>query len=255
MVKRSAFFLVLVIFLSTFVLAEAINIEFPLGDSFKAGEDITLKVSLFDDQNIPFKESVELTFEDAEKISKIEKTIFSKEIVDIDLGEGIISGFWTVTAKYQDIQASEIITIEIEELAKFEINDDLLIITNVGNTRYSKTVQIVIGDTVGIKELKLDVGESVELRLIAPEGIYNLRVSDGVTSIKKGSVSLTGNVIGILDERIVGSNTLTGGIKPGGDISSTYLRSNKFVYVFILVIFGATILLAIERNYRRKVRA
>ena len=254
MIKKSIIFLGFVVFLSAFVLAESIDIEFPLGDNFEAGENITLKVSIFDEQNNPLGGNVELTLEDAEKRKKIEKTILSKEILEIDLGEGAIHGFWTVTAKYQDIETSEIFTVEIEELAKFEIHDDVLTITNIGNTRYTKTVQIVIGDTVGIKEPKLDVGKSITFRLIAPEGDYEIRITDGRTSIQRSGVALTGNVVGILDERIVGGNTLTGGIKPEDDFSLMYLKNNKFIYVFILVVFGAMILLTIERNYRKKAR-
>ena len=252
MIKKSIAFLTFVIFLSAFVLAESINIEFPLGDNFKAGENITLKISIFDEQNNPVDGNIELTLVDAEKRKKIEKTIPSKKIVEIDLGEGAIHGFWTVTANYQDVETSELFTVEIEELAKFEIHDNLLTITNIGNTRYTKTVQIVIGNTVGIKEPKLDVGESISLRLIAPEGNYNVKVTDGRTSIQRSNIALTGNVVGILDERIIGGNTLTGGIKPEDDFSLNYLKNNKFVYVFILVIFGAMILLTIERNYRKK---
>ena len=255
MIKKSIMFLTFVIFLSTFILAESINIEFPLGENFKAGENITLKISIFDEQNNPLDGNIELTLVDAEKRKKIEKTIPSKEIVEIDLGEGAIHGFWTVTAKYQDTETIEIFTVEIEELAKFEIHDDVLTITNIGNTRYAKTVQIVIGNTVGIKEPKLNVGESVEYRLIAPEGDYEVRITDGRTSIQRNNVALTGNVVGIIDERLVGGNTLTGGIKPEDDFSLNYLRKNKFVYVFILAIFGAMILLAIERNYRKKAKA
>ena len=254
MIKKSIIFLGFVIFLSAFVLAESINIEFPLGDNFKAGENITLKISIFDEQNNPLSGNVELILEDAEKRKKIEKTISSKEIVEIDLWKGAIHGFWTVTAKYQDVETSEIFTVEIEELAKFEIHDNMLTITNIGNTRYTKTVQIVIGDTVGIKEPKLDVGKSITFRLIAPEGNYDIRITDGRTSIQRSSVALTGNVIGILDERIVGGNTLTGGIKPEDDFSLMYLKNNKFIYIFILVVFGAMILLTIERNYRKKAR-
>jgi len=255
MIKKSFMFLILTVFLSTFVLAESINIEFPLGDNFKAGENITLKVSIFDEQNNPIDGNIELTFEDAEKTKKIEKTIPSKEIVEIDLGEGAIYGFWTVTVNYQGIVTNELFTVEIEELAKFEIHDNLLTITNIGNTRYTKTVQIVIGSTIGVKNPKLDVGKSVSFRLVAPEGNYDVKVTDGRTSIQRSNIALTGNVVGILDERIEGGNTLTGVTKSDDDDNSLlYLKNNKFVYVFVLVIFGAMILLAIERNYRKKAR-
>jgi len=254
MIKKSFLFLIFIILFSSFVLAQSLSIEFPLGDNFKAGENITLKVSLFDGSNNPIEGKIKLTLEDSENRKKIEKTVSSKEITGIDLGEGALHGFWTVTAKYKDIETSEIFTVEIKELAKFEINGDVFTITNIGNTKYTKTVQIVIGDTIGIKEPKLDVGESVTFRLIAPKGNYNVKVSDGRTSIQRSDVALTGNVVGILDERIAGGNILTGGIKPKDEVSMSYLKKNKFIYVFIFVIFGATILLAIERNYRKKAK-
>ena len=255
MIKKSIMFLVFVILFSSFVLAKSLSIEFPLGDNFKAGENITLKVSLFSENNNPIDGKINLTLEDSENRKKIERTVSSKEIVGINLGKGALHGFWTVTAKYNNLETSEIFTVEIKELAKFEINNDMLTITNIGNTKYTKTVQIVIGNTIGIKEPKLDVGKSVTFRLIAPKGNYNIRVSDGRTSIQRNSVALTGNIVGILDERIAGGNILTGGIKPKNEVSMNYLKKNKFIYVFILVIFGATILLAIERNYRKKVNS
>jgi hypothetical protein len=252
MIKGVIIFSTFMIFLSSFILAGSVNIEFPLGDNFKAGENITVKVSIFDDKNNPINGNVELILIDAEKKNKIQKTIPSKEIVEFSLGSNALHGFWTIEARYQDAKISKQFTIEAEELARFEINGDLLTITNIGNTKYTKTVQILIGDTVGTKEPEIKVGESISFRLIAPKGNYEVKITDGQSSIQRTGVSLTGNVVGILDERIEGGNTLTGGIRPEEGNSLSYLKGNKFVYVFILMIFGATILLAIERTYRKR---
>lgn len=254
MIKKSFVFGIFVIFLSTMVLASSIDIEFPLGDNFKAGEKITMKVTVFDDQKNPIDGEVSLNFKDAGGVDKIEEIVSSKEIVEIDLGENAFHGFWTVTAKYQDVETNEIFTIEIEELAKFEIHDNLLKVTNIGNTRYSKTIQIVIGSTIGIKDPRLNVGESIEYRLIAPEGDYEVRVSDGTTSIQRNNVALTGNAIGVLDERIIGGNTITGGVKTDDENSISYLKTKNFGYIFVMAITGAMVLLAIERHYKRRVK-
>ena len=252
MIKRVPVFLMLIVLLSGVVLAESISIEFPLGDTFKAGEAISLKVSVLDDQNNPIDDDIQLTLVDSEKRKTIEKTVPSRRIVNIDLGENALNGFWTVTAKHNGVESKELFTVETEELAKFEIHGDKLTITNIGNTKYSKTVQIVIGDTIGIKNPEIEVGKNITFRLVAPEGTYNIKVTDGSTTIQRSNVALTGNVVGVLDERIINGNTLTGDVKPQESLTLNYLKSNKIIYVFVFAIFGATILLAIERHYRRK---
>lgn len=169
---------------------------------------------------------------------------------------GASYGQGKITATYKDSTATGFFNIEINEIVKFEIQGEKLIITNIGNTKYTKTVQIIIGETTGIKEPKLNIGESVSYRLIAPEGIYNIKVSDGKTSISQGEVKLTGTgkVIGALDERASSGAGITG-ISPEENSETelfNYVKKSKFIYVFVLTIFGAMILLAIERRYRRK---
>ncbi|MBU3906819.1 MAG: hypothetical protein KKA64_01055 [Nanoarchaeota archaeon] len=244
------------IILSSLVLAQSSKISvITTKESFKAGEKITLKVSLLDENNNPINDNVQISLEDPNKKKKIEKTIQSNQLVDIDLGEGVSYGYWTARATYNGLESKSLFVVEVEELAKFEIQEDVLKITNIGNTQYTKTIQIVIGDTVGIKEPKLGIGESISLRLIAPDGNYNVRITDGKTTISQSNVALTGKVIGVLDERVSQGSPITGYIKPEGEseLSLDYLKKNKFVYVFVLVIFGATILLAIERHYKRRV--
>ncbi|MEK6875138.1 MAG: hypothetical protein AABX30_00455 [Nanoarchaeota archaeon] len=255
--KNVLIFLVYIVVLSLVVNAQAskINIELVPDDVFAAGENITFKISLYDENNIPLSENVDVVIEDAEKMKHLEEKVLTKELVQIDLGELAPYGYWTIIAKYGNLQAKNTFSIEAEELAKFELNGDILTITNIGNIQYSKTVQIIIGNTIGIKEPRLDIGKKVEYRLIAPEGTYNIRITDGTTSISSSNIALTGEVIGILDEKIPERAGLTGGIKPDTadeSFSWYYLKKSKFTYIFVLAVFGAAILLAIERRYAKK---
>jgi hypothetical protein len=226
-------------------------------ETFDAKENITLRVSLLDENNNPINDPVSISIEDAEKITKIQETIPSNEFVEIDMGEGITHGYWNVVAKYQDQEAKTIFMIESEEMAEFSIENDILIIKNIGNTRYTKTVQIIIGDTIGVRTPKLDIGEEVQYRLIAPEGQYNIKITDGTTTFTKGEVQLTGTgqAIGALDERSSGRTGITGGISPDEDSDIAllnYIKESSFVYVFIFVVFGVAILLAIQRKILKK---
>lgn len=256
--KKNLIILLCIIFLTSLIIAQNSKIEVSTAkDVFEAGEKITLKVSLFDENNKPINDNVNVILEDAEKTKIIEKQIPSNQFVEIELGEGATYGYWTIKAVYNDVEATGIFSIEANELAKFEIQEDKLIITNIGNTEYTKTVQIRIGDTIGIKNPELTVSESISYRLIAPEGVYSIKITDGKTTLERSDVQLTGTgrAIGAIDERISQRSGITGITSPGEKQDEelfSYFRNSSFVYVFVLVIFGAMILLAVERNYRKK---
>jgi len=253
--KRSM--VVFVIFISLLSLISA-KIEISTTqETFKAGENITLRVSLLDENNNPISDKVTIFIEDAEKISKIQEEVSSNEFFEINMGDGVTHGYWNVVAKYGDQNAKTIFMIEAEELAEFYLEDDVLTIKNIGNTKYTKTVQIIIGDTIGVRTPKLDVGEEIQYRLIAPEGGYSIKITDGVTMLTKGEVQLTGTgkAIGALDERSSNRAGITGGISPDEESDMailSYIKESSFVYVFILVVFGVAILLAIQRHILKK---
>ncbi len=260
MMKKIILAFFCIVFLSSLVIAQDYKLEVSTAkDVFEAGEKITLKISLLDSSNKPINDNINIILEDAEKRVKIEKTIPSNQFVDVDLGEGATYGFWSIKATYNGVEATGLFSIESNELAKFELVGDKLIITNIGNTKYSKTIQIIIGETTGIKNPKLNIGESVSYLLVAPEGNYDIKVTDGKTTLSRSNVQLTGtgNVIGVLDERAGQLSGITGTLSPEKNSEGelfNFVKNNKFIYIFILVIFGAMILLGIERFYRNKIR-
>ena len=253
--KKSLLFSLLFLLSIAIISAQATKIDVStIKESFQPGENITLKVSLYDENNIPINDLVKINLEDAEKRKNIEKIISSNQLIEISLGEMATKGYWNINAEYQTLKSKSIFIVETQEMVKFEIENDVLTITNIGNTQYHKTIQIAIGDTIGIKEPALDIGEKASYRLIAPEGSYSIRITDGQTTVSKENVALTGNVIGVLDKNIGNQAGLTGGIKPedGNDLSYESLKKSSFTYIFVLAIFGATILIVIERFYRKR---
>jgi type 1 fimbria pilin len=245
--------LFLVIVASVFVSAQN-KIEIStIKESFQPGENITFKVSLYDANNNPINADISVTIEDAKKISTIEKVVASNIFGDVSLGENARNGLWKITAKYGTDEATGLFMISTKEQVKFELNDDILTITNTGNTRYAKDVQIAIGDTIGVRSLDLDVGEQKSFRLIAPDGVYNVRVTDGTNIFIKNEVGLTGKAVGVLDKDIETDNTgITGVLNPNEDTATNKTRG-VFIYVFLIMVVGAAVLLAIERVYRKKI--
>ena len=214
-VKKSVF--VLMILLLTLALVQATKLEVSTTkETFSVGEDITLRVSLLDDENNPINDEVSIIIEDAEKINKIEKKVQSNEFIDVNLGERVMGGYWSVKAVYNEIESLGLFIIESEEIAEFELKDDVLTVINTGNTEYTKTIQIIIGDNIEIKTPRLEIGEKIQYRLIAPEGNYNIKITDGVTTLERNEVQLTGTgqAIGALDESLSQRSGITGGIAP-----------------------------------------
>jgi len=245
----------LILLTISIVSSQASKLEISLTkDSFKAGEDITFKISLYDSQNNPINEQISLIFEDIDKTKKIETTVPSSKLSSINLGNNAPPGFWTITASYQEVKTSQTFSLEANELAKFELNNDVLTVINIGNTRYIKEITIMIGDIPAKKNLDLNVGESTSFRLVAPDGVYDIKITDGTTNVAKSGVTLSGNVVGTLDEKVTERNPLTANIKTESE-SNGFSSSinNTFAYIFVIAVIGAVILLAVERNYRKKI--
>jgi len=264
MVMRKAWvFLLSIILLLSFVAAQEYNIEVTTTqEAFEAGEAITLRISLLDLDNKPIYEEVSVVLEDSAK-NKKEEIIQANELVSIDL-EGATYGQGTITATYKESTSTGIFFINANENIEFEIGENSLIITNTGNTKYTKPFQIVIGEYVGeTQNFNLEVGESKSFTLVAPEGTYTLKVIvDGEVLFSKNDVplkskGLTGEAIGAIDESSSQRSGLTGGISPDEESHEAilgYLKNSKLTYVFVLVVFGTMILLAVERSYKKKVK-
>jgi len=260
MIKKSLILLGAILLILPCILAQDYKLGIDIQESFQAGQPITFKVNIFDAQNNIVNGEVKIEIEDAEKSILIEKTVNSGELTSITL-ENPRAGYWSISAVYQDSVIKEFFTIETNEEVEFDIQGDLLIIRNIGNNRYTKTIDVIIGDSLGTKNVDLDVGEETSFRLVAPEGTYVVKVSDGKTTFSRANIALTGtgNVIGIMDKDVAeNKGSVTGITKPGEDAmgDETFygsMRNKTFVWVFILVVVGAAILLAIERGYKRRI--
>ena len=260
--KKSIIFLICTIFLISLVTAQNYKLgisTIPEDKIFDVGSNIQIKVTLYDESNNPVNDDIKITLKDLKGEVILEKTIKSNiGFEQIALNQNILSGEGKIIAEYKDVQVTESFFISENEKVKFEIQNGKLIITNIGNSLYQRRVYITIGDTTGIKTPNLNLEESISYRLIAPEGVYNIKVTDGETTLTKGDVQLTGtgNIIGALDESAGQRSSITGTLSPEKESEGelvNYFRNNSFVYIFVLVVFGAVILLAVERRYRKKV--
>lgn len=258
MIKKSLILFTAVLLILPCILAQSYKLGIDISESFPANQPVTFKVTIFDSQNSIINGEVGIEIEDLNTGSLIEKKVMSGELASITL-DNPRAGYWSISATYQDSVIKQFFTIEANEEVEFDIQGDELIIKNIGNKRYTNEIEIIIGDYYYKKNVDLDVGEQTSFRLVAPDGTYIIKVNDGKKEYRWGNIALTGNVIGIFDKNVAeNKGSVTGGPGPedGGIGDQTFydsMRNKTFVWVFILVVIGAAILLAIERNYRRRI--
>ncbi len=199
------------------------------------GNAISFKVFLYDQANEEVQGDVSVVIKEPEDEIIMQQLVKTNEVITYPIEQNANPGYWKIEATFQQLNVRRLFYVENQELATFEIIGDTLLIRNIGNTPYRKAVQIAIGDEVEIKELELDVGDERRFRLVAPDGIYRVSITDGEETLTLDTVSLTGNAVGIISEK-------------SGNIFIRY----PLVWIFIVIVFGMFVLMMFERFSSRK---
>ena len=209
--KKTILLLALLLTLSIASAEFSIDISGLKTENYNPGEEATFKIILLENSN-PISQEVTYEITDALEKTKIENTTISNQDTSFKIEKEFTSGIWTITAKYQDAQVKRTFTISENPEIEFIIEGDELIIRNTGNVQYTKTIQITIGTETNSYKQNIRAGDEKILKLISPDGTYDIQVTDGETSIKRESVQLfgTGNVIGAVDPELVGYTGFAG---------------------------------------------
>ncbi len=262
MILKKVLMLTLTIVFLSLITAENYKIDISLAkETFEADENINFIINLYDENDNLLEDNIFVVLESINKEERVEQDFISKKLSNINLGKDAPAGEWRITAEYQNAKATESFFIKADEKLNISIENNILKIKNIGNIKYEKEIEIKIGSESTKKNIGLNPEEEIKYRLIAPEGNYVIKIiSDGNSIYSKENIQLTGEgltgeAIGVIDESASQRNSITGGISPEEDSDSamiSYIKNSKFTYVFIMVIFGAMILLAIERRSRKK---
>lgn len=230
--KKSRFKLIIfVIFLIstlTFIIAEKIDIE--IKNNYYPGEEINFKIILYDNNNSLLNEKIKFQIQNFYAETFQEGEMNSGEFTNYVLPNNARSGYWVIIATYKDIEKKQFFTVMELEKAEIKLDDEKLIITNVGNIPYRKSIQISIGEHEETALVPLGVGETKEIKLTAPNGKYDIKVTDGTeeNTLTFEGVLLTGNVIGLE--------------KQGGGLIQKYPIPTLFFIIIILAIIVISVL-------------
>ncbi|MCK9595801.1 hypothetical protein M0R19_01295 [Candidatus Pacearchaeota archaeon] len=103
---------------------------------------------------------------------------------------------WKVFSVSNKLTAEGNFRIKENEDATIEIINKTILVTNIGNVLYNKTLLIEVGDTPLNLDVTLEIGESKKYFLRAPDGEYQISITDGDDNLSE-KMSLTGNTIGV----------------------------------------------------------
>ncbi|MFA6022594.1 MAG: hypothetical protein WC781_00740 [Candidatus Pacearchaeota archaeon] len=165
--------------------------------------------------------------DDNEVFNKLANT---DESISVNIEKNAPFGYWLLSADAEGITTSSQIYVEKNMEAVFEMLNGTLRIKNVGNVPYNKTIEIRIGNETKVKPIVIDPGRTIEFDLTAPNGEYDIGVSDGELSELFTGIPLTGGVI-----------SLDGS---GRKVSLGFFNRNWLAWLFIIGVLGLFIFAA-----------
>ncbi len=181
-----------------FITAEKLSIQ--IGDSYTPGEIVKFKITLYSDDNSQIKGIINYKIQDFYKEIIYEGTAESGEETSFQLPADTRKGYAAVIAQYNGLEQTQLFNVMELEKISIKLEEDYLVISNEGNTEIlSKQISISIGEHHETALVSLAIGQVKKIRLTAPQGEYDIRVSDGTeeNTFEVKEVSLTGNVIGL----------------------------------------------------------
>jgi len=223
-------------------------------DDYNPSEELTFKTILLEN-NIPISEEITYRISDAIGKKEITGTAKSDEETTIKIENDFLSGIWTITANYQDSQVERTFLVGENPEVEFLIENDELTIRNIGNVRYTKTLRIKIGDETNSYVQNIKAGDEKILKLISPEGTYDIEITDGETSIKREDIQLfgIGNVVEAIDNELVGYTGFAGAEDPQSlKDRPTALKKLPLALIFIAAIGILIALVVVERKLSNK---
>ncbi len=197
-------------------------------------KDLILGAEILDQSGEKMNDSVNLKVI-SPSLNESETTFSSGEFATFNFPSYTEPGMWKAVFTASNLVVEKEFKILEFQKAEFDITDSILTITNVGNTRYSKVVEIKIGEDIQkIENLNIPLDGSKQFKLKAPKGEYEIIVSDGETSVNERTL-LTGRAISVKDLESVG-------------IFSDY----SIIWVFLIIIIGATASILFLRHKKTK---
>ncbi len=161
------------------------------------GESMTAHAILHDQTGDPINTTIFLTLKDSNDKIIEQKEVNAGELFNYPIAFNEPPATWKILATSNQLSSEENFMIKTKESVDIQIINKTILVTNNGNVPYNKTLLVKIGDTPLNVNVELGLGESKKYALTAPDGEYAVRIVSNPDNEVTGTMSLTGNAIGI----------------------------------------------------------
>ncbi len=186
------------------------------------GTNLVLKTILHDQTGRSIESTSFITLKDNQNIVIEQTEITTENTFEYPIKYNEAPTEWKVVAESNGLTTELPFTIMEKASIDTQIINKTVIITNIGNVFYNKTVLVKIGETALNVYVNLDINKSQKYVLNAPDGEYPVEIRTEEGNEISDSVMLTGKSIGIKEAQ------------------GEFLRvvTSPFVWIFMIIILG-----------------
>lgn len=141
---------------------------------------------------------------------------------------------WTAYAVSTQLSGEAEAIIKEKKEVKYELANNTLTITNMGNIHFNDTVFVKIGEEIKEIEVYLEIDDVRKYTLKAPDGEYDIEIVNEEGNEAIGRVALTGKSVQIKEAK-----------------STIRKVFNPFIWIFIIAICGFVAFMFFKKGYRR----
>lgn len=177
-------------------IAKDFSINLNTESEVQPGDSVQYTVMLRDQSSQPIQDDISITVYKPDKYIAERKIAKSGSPVEFQTEKASPPGNWRIEAKTTTLSAIKDFYIKEYMAASFTLENDSLIITNIGNVPYNRPIEISIGDIKEVKDVSLAVGSVKRIKLVPPKtGQFPITVADGTTQKIFEGIALTGPLI------------------------------------------------------------
>jgi len=162
-----------------------------------------------------------------------ESLMTSGDTVGYNVPSNLTAGYYTIEVSSGEVSGQKSVYVNEKAIALFELRENTLYVTNIGNIRYDKDIQVELNGKPFVKKLSLDLGESGEFKLTG-DGEYNIKVNDGDSESSYEGVALTGNAVNV------------------EFVKNSLVFRTPIIWIFLIIVLGAGVLFLFRNMLKKK---
>ncbi|MEK6872787.1 MAG: hypothetical protein AABW90_02120 [Nanoarchaeota archaeon] len=199
--------------------------------NFDPGTILEVKPNLLDQTGINVRGEVSIIIRNENSKRFFEKIVSSNEILQYKIPANLTSGYYEIQASANEISSTKKFFVNEKAIASFELVNNTLTVTNIGNIPYRKDIEVELNGKPFIKSVNLGFGETQKFKL-SGRGEYNIKISDGENEIFQEGIKLTGYAVKV-------------------NAVNEKFNFDPIIWIFVIII-SAVVLLFLFRNFFKK---